>query len=269
MGCYGSRKYEQGGLKHQPGRIQLIGLNMMLLYGALAVYLGGLIQGLTGFGFSMVTVPLLVIFISPKMVVPAVLILSLVVNMVLFLKLREWVDLRRIRSLIIFGIAGMPVGVFLLVVLDAGLLKILIGSVILLFAIAFLMGLRREIQNEQYGFAAVGVVSGLLNGSIKMAGPPVILFLTNQGLAKQPFRASLVSYFLFVNLATVPVFCLGGVMTVSVARYAILLIPVLIAGVLTGNQLARVVAEERFRVIALIIVVAAALLSILSGVGLI
>jgi uncharacterized membrane protein YfcA len=132
-----------------------------------------------------------------------------------------------------------------------------------------LTGFRRQVPDEQRGFAAVGLISGLLNGSIKMAGPPVILFLTNQGLAKQPFRANLVCYFLFVNLATVPVFCLGGVMTAPVIRYAILLIPVLLVGVLTGNRLARVVAEARFRVIALVIVASAALLSILSGVGLI
>jgi uncharacterized membrane protein YfcA len=233
--------------------------------GVAVVYLAGVIQGLTGFGFSLVTVPILVLFISPKTTVPIVLILTCVLNTMLFFGSRQWSDPRRVRPLVISGIAAVPVGALFLTVLDAGLLRLIIGSAIVLFASGFLAGFRREIRNEKRGFVSVGLISGLLNGSISVGGPPVILFLTNQGVAKRSFRANLVTYFMFLNLATIPAYYVGGLLNATVLRYAALLVPGMILGAVTGSRLVARVSEKGFRKITLIIVIAAGALSVLSG----
>jgi len=168
----------------------------------------------------------------------------------------------------IAGIAGIPIGTYLLINLDADILKIFIGSVIIPFAIASLMGFKRQIKNEKLAFAPVGLTSGLLQASTTLSGPPVILFFVNQGLEKQTFRANLVAYFLVLGLATIPAFLLGGILTTAVINYAIWFLPATVLGAITGIKLAHKVKEKLFRNIALVIVTTAGLLSIVSGLGL-
>ena len=162
--------------------------SLTIIVGLAALLLAGLVQGLTGFGLALVSVSILINFLSPKLVVPTVVILSIFTNIIILFEARKWVDLRRIWPLMMAGIVGMPLGTYLLVVLDASILKVFIGAVIALFAIAFLMGFKKQIRNEKLAFAPVGFISGLLQGSTSLSGPPIILFFVNQGVEKQVFR---------------------------------------------------------------------------------
>ena len=120
----------------------------ILIAGLLTMLLAGLTQGLTGFGLALVAVSILINFMSPKVVVPLIVILSIFTNLIILLEARKWVNLRRIWLLMVAGIAGMPLGTYLLIVLDARILKVFIGAVIALFAIAFLTGFKKQIGNE-------------------------------------------------------------------------------------------------------------------------
>jgi len=153
-------------------------------------------------------------------------------------------------------------------VLDIRTYKVFIGLIITLFATAFLMGFKRKIKNEKLSFTTIGFLSGLLSGSTAMSGPPIILFFTNQGIAKRPFRANIVAYFIVLDLATILTFALSGLITKEVVNYAILLIPALIFGAFTGMKLVHKVDEKLFRNITLSVVTVAGLVSIASGLGL-
>ncbi|KPJ62480.1 MAG: hypothetical protein AMS15_03855 [Planctomycetes bacterium DG_23] len=240
----------------------------VIIAGLVVIFFAGLIQGLTGFGFALVAVPIMTLFLSPKEVVPVVLIHAILIVAVILYEARKWVDLRRIWPLMIAGIVGIPLGTYLLIFLQEGTLKILIGSVIVVFALAFLKGFRKQIKAEKLAFAPVGFISGLLAGSTMMGGPPVILFFTNQGLSKNVFRANIVLYFTAVSLAAIPAYVAGGLITKEVVKDAVLLLPALIAGGLTGIRLARAVQEQLFEKIVLIILIVAGLMSIASGFGL-
>lgn len=239
----------------------------IIIIGLLATFLGGITQGLTGFGFALVSVPILVILLSPKIVVPIVLMHAILINLIILREARKWVDLKRIWPLMIAGIAGIPLGTYLLIVLDVSILKVFIGAVIIPFAIASFMGSRKQIKNEKLAFAPVGFISGLLGASTTLAGPPVILFFVNQGVEKQIFRANLVAYFTVLSSATIFAFMLGGIITEVAIKYAIWFLPATILGAIIGIKLAHKVAEKLFRNIALIIVTVAGLLSITSGLG--
>jgi uncharacterized membrane protein YfcA len=95
----------------------------------------------------------------------------------------------------------------------------------------------------------------------------VILFFVNQGVEKQVFRANLVAYFTVLSLATIPAFVIGGVITREVINYTLWFLPALIIGTIAGIKLAHKIDEKLFRNIALIIITAAGLVSIASGLG--
>ena len=239
----------------------------VIIGGLLAIFFSSIIQGLTGFGFALVSVPIMMFILSPKEVVPIVVIHGLVINLIILFEARKWVNLKRIWPLMIAGAAGIPIGTYLLVALDATILKIFIGSVIIPFAIASLAGFKKAIRSEKLAFAPVGITSGLLASSTSLSGPPVILFFVNQGIEKQNFRANLVAYFMVLSLVATLAFVIGGVITTAVINYALWFLPSTILGAMIGIKLAPKVSEKLFRNFALIIVIIAGLLSVLSGIG--
>ncbi|HVP57332.1 MAG TPA: sulfite exporter TauE/SafE family protein [bacterium] len=239
-----------------------------LAVGLAVVFVAGLVQGTLGFGFSLVTVPILVLFLAPKVTVPVMLVLSTFLNLLLYREVRTTANLRRLLPLMFAGIVGLPIGTYLLVSLDVGLLKTVIGCLVALSGLAFLAGFERPIRRETLGMVAAGITSGVLNGVTSASGPPVILFLANQGMARDTFRASLIAYFLFLNLATIPIFLVGGLISRTVLAYSGLLLPAMVLGALTGSKLSRRIPERAFRRVALAAVIGAGILSVLSGTGL-
>jgi hypothetical protein len=238
-----------------------------LVYGVIVVFIAGVIKGLTGFGFALVTVPVLAILLGPKAAVPMIIILNAVSNVPLYLHSRRWSDIGRIWPLIVAGVIFVPLGTYLLIILQAGVLKVIVGVVICIFAMAFLLGLRREVRREKLGLFGAGLISGTLNGLISTGGPPAILFLTNQGLDKRRFRASLITYFLFLNVGTIPFHLAGGLISVFVLRQAAVFLPALAVGAVAGTAIVKHVSEERFRPTVLVIVMATGVMAVLSGLG--
>ena len=232
---------------------------------SLVIFLAALNAGLTGIGYALISLPILIIFLPPKPVVSIILILSIILNLIVLIEARRSVDLRRIWTLIAAGVVGMPFGTHLLKVADVNLLKVLIGAVITGFALALMKGFSRKVKHEKLALLPVGLTSGFLNGATAICGPPVILFFTNQGMEKQAFRANVVAYFLILNMFTIPYFILNGLITPPIIQASLTLAPAMILGAVSGIIFSRRVREDIFRRIVLIIVALTGLFSIAAG----
>lgn len=224
-----------------------------------------LLQGLTGFGFSILAVPLLTLFISPKIMVPVLLLYSIVINIVVFSSCWRSVQLKRIIILLIFGVIGMPLGTHLLVVLPDNLLRVGIGFLILGFGTLQLFGFKKKFRQNSPVTAPIGFVSGVLSGSISMSGPPIILFLTNQEVGKHVFRSNLAAYFFILNIFTIPVYIANDLLTTTVLNISLKYFIALLAGVFAGNYLSKKIKDAHFRNITLVLLILLGILSVLGG----
>lgn len=259
-------RFGAGGLGQGTGAL---GSVSVVLAGLLTVAAAGVVSGVTGFGLSLVATPLLLLILPPRTVVPMMLVHGSLNNLMILLESGRSADLRRIWPLMLTGLLGVPLGAYLLVVCDVDALKALIGAAVALSALAFLAGLKVRVTRERLVSAPVGFVSGLLNGSTGMSGPPVILFFANQGMEKRVFRASLAAYFMALNLATIPAYAVGGLFTRQVLGYAALFAPALALGVLAGMRLALRVEEGLFRRVTLVVVLGTGLLAVATGLRLV
>ena len=248
--------------------LSLTEFQTLLLLGGMVTFFAATVAGMTGFGYGLVSVPLLMVVLPPRVVVPAVTTHILLLSLLILLEVIKKVDVRRIWPLMLTGLFGLPLGIYALLALSEGSLRTITGVVIVLFALALLLGLNLEIKNEKLALAPVGIASGLLASGIAMAGPPVILFFSNQGMLKQVFRANLAAYFVFLNTLTIPAHAASGLITGEVVRFALLFLPTLVAGMVLGSFLSRRVPEAHFRRVVLVVVLCSGLLSITSGLGL-
>lgn len=238
---------------------------VLILAAAIILFLSGFVQGLVGFGSALVAVPLLSFLMSPKIVVPLTLVHGLLMNMYLSVKNRRNIQRKRVLPLFLAGSLGIPFGAAILIILPANGLKVLIGIVITLFSLLLLSGFSRTLKSEGKALIPVGFASGILNGSVSMSGPPVILFLSNQRVGKVHFRANLVTYFFLLNIITFVIFYVTGVLTGEILILSIMLVPPLPVGIIIGEYLSHKVSEDWFRRIALILVMIAGLTALFTG----
>lgn len=231
----------------------------------LVVCFAGSIQGLVGFGSGLIMVPVLVLYLEPKVVVPMALLHGLIMNGILAMGARRNIEPGRVAPILATGVISIPFGALLLLFLVPEYIKVLIGLVIVTFGILLLSGRTFKIKSERNTSLLIGAISGLLNGSISMSGPPVILFFSNQGIRKGNFRADLVFYFFVLNIVTLLVFFFMGILTNEVLIIAGVLLPAALVGIVVGSLVSRYVNEKLFRRIALYLVTAAGGISLVSG----
>jgi len=236
-----------------------------IIIGTIVVFLGGMTQGLTGFGFGLVSIPILILLLPPVVVVPVITIISIVMTITILYEARRHIQIKRIIPLIIAGICGLPIGVYVLKTLNPSILKVIIGLIIVTFSLAQLNGYKRKVHNEKLAFLPIGFISGLLNTSTALSGPPVILFFTNQNIKKEAFRANIVAYFTIVNVFSIIILILSDLVSQTVVKHSLIFLPSMLAGAIIGIKLSHKVNEAMFRKIALIIVSIAGLVSIISG----
>lgn len=256
--CNGGRSYDAAVLELE-----------LLLLAMVVIFVAGVTQSLTGFGFGLVAIPLLTLFMSPKLAPPVVLLDGLVLNLLILRRAYPTVQVGRIWVLTLAGICGVPIGVWILANWDVNALRIYIGVMTCLAAALFLKGFERTIRNEKAASVPIGFVSGIMSGSINMSGPPVILFFANQNLPRHIFRANIVAYFACLQVTGIPLMIAAGLMSKEAAATSALMLPGLFAGGMVGAALLKLVDDMLVRRLTLVIVSFAGLLSVLKGLGVI
>jgi uncharacterized membrane protein YfcA len=238
-----------------------------IIAGILVVALAGAVQGLTGFGSALIMVPVLSLFLLPREVVPVTLVLGTIINAAVLVQARRSLDWKMVLPIFIPAALAIPVGTALLIILPAPVLRMSMGLVVLLTSIALLAGMSVKIERERLASIPVGLLSGILQGSVTMSGPPLILFFQNQGMERDRFRANLVAFFLASNVITGIAYIASGVLTPRSAAPAVIFLPALVIGLMLGMAVAGRIQDAPFRKLALIIVALAGVSSIASGIA--
>ncbi len=232
----------------------------------LIILFASIIQGMTSFGFSLIAVPLLGIFLPLKDFVPMLVLFSFLLSMVLFKNLTGDYNKKRIMVLALSGLTSTIFGIYMLKSVDNGILKLVVGSVILISSVLMLFGIRIKVKVRILGDIIAGAASGFLNGSVSLSGPPVILLLSNEDTEKEIFRKTLTAYFLTLNLISLPMFFFNGLLTRDIAIKSLMNLPALGVGMFLGLVIGNRISEGHFKKITLGMIFILGIMSMLSAI---
>jgi uncharacterized membrane protein YfcA len=214
-------------------------------------FLAGLIQGFTGFGSILLSLPLVMLWLDVRSAVPLTTLYGAVLAVGLIVPLRRQLDGRKILPLLLGSLPGVPLGVMLLVHLEALWIQRFIGLVLLLYSLwgFFNRARTRELRGPwPYG---IGFLSGLLGGAVSAAGPPVIVYASLQPWSKDVFKATLQGFFLLSGIAVIFFQAREGLMTGSVLRIFLFSVVPILAGVRLGHYLYGKLGEHSYRQVVL------------------
>ena len=236
----------------------------MLILAAFIVFVAAFVRAVSGFGYALVATPLLTFIIEPKSVVVINVILGGLTNVLVLFHMRRHVDLRRLAFICIGSILGVSLGAYLLSSLDASIIKLAIAVIVVPFSVLLLLGHSHQFNREALSCGVAGFLGGTFGASTSLSGPPVVLFLLNQGLVKERFIGTLAAYFLFICVISIGAFASLDMVTIDLLTTVAILLPALGLGSYVGLKVLPKIDAALFKKIALSVVSAAALVIIVS-----
>lgn len=219
------------------------------VYATLAIVgvLAGFTQGFTGFGSTVVALPVLGWFMEMREAVPAGCLMALALNAVLVARLRGHAQGGALLLLLGVSLAGMAVGEVSLSRAPEPLLKCLLGLVILYACLGGVRaGFSARTAGRGWGVAA-GLVAGAMGVSIGVNGPPIVAWAARQGWTREAFKATLTLYFLLSGLCIVVAQGAQGRIDGQTLKYAAATLPGMLLGLWIGNACCGKVQDRTFR----------------------
>ncbi|HKN06455.1 MAG TPA: sulfite exporter TauE/SafE family protein [Thermoplasmata archaeon] len=160
---------------------------------AIVAFGAAVTNGAVGYGFSSIITPIAIFWYSNKVLNPALVLVEVAVNIALLLRERQhiratWPRARPVVTTLFPGVVLGTLGLTFIAVTDV---KLLVYATLLPLVALQLLGFSRPIANERRGGQAIGSGIGFLYSLTTISGPPLALFLRNQGLSKGQFRCTI------------------------------------------------------------------------------
>src|SRR5262247_1878291 len=195
-----------------------------------------IVNGALGYGFSSITVPLALLFLTNRVLNPALVPIEVALNTYVL-----WVNRaslpavwRRMLPIVVGLLPGVLVGTALVSKVNPGWLRF--GTFVTLLPLILLQaaGFRRPIKSEKSVGLAFGGGVGVLYSVTTISGPPLAVMLSNQGLTKKDFRAALGFIRLAESSFTAVAYYYAGLYSMESAALIPYILPSIIVGVPIG-----------------------------------
>ena len=226
-----------------------------IVMAVLAIGLASAAQGLTGFGFSVVGVPLLLLVFDPPTVVVLSLVLSLVLSASLLPSAPGRVDVRANWPLFATSFVGAIGAGLLLPHVSGSWLRPAMGFAAFAGGLAVVFGKGQPpFRREKVALAVTGFISGVMNGFASLSGPAIATLALRQRWPADRARRTMLAYSLFVNAVALAALLAGGMLTLPRILLAAQLLPVVFAGRIVGQHGSRRIPAHAFRIVTLLMV---------------
>ncbi len=214
-----------------PGSLLLMAC---ILLGAYAI------RGVSGFGSSLVAVPLLAHFLPLTLIVPLMTLLDLVGSLVLSHSGWRGRQIRwgEIGWLLPGALVGLTLGILLLQSLPEHGLQAALGVLVILFGLRAALRLGGERLIRRRWALPAGLTGGAVDALFATGGPPFVIYLSHRLREKGELRAALSVLFLLTGLSRVAGFLLAGLLWHPQIGWALLAAaPLMLAGLYWGHRI--------------------------------
>jgi len=209
----------------------------VLIFAPLIVLAANIVFSISGFGLTLVAIPLLAHLFPIKFVIPMLVLLDVVASLRQATKLRGGVYKEELIPLLPFMLAGMVVGAFLLVRLPAEVLLLTLGIFVLAYGFYYALRRGTSFRFARWTVAPIGLFAGTTSAVFGVGAPLYIMYLTGRGATPDHIRATMPVIFSFTTVGRIILFAATGLFTQEVLLTAAALAPMMLIGLYVGNRL--------------------------------
>jgi uncharacterized protein len=208
-----------------------------------------IVNGALGYGFSSITVPLALLFLTNRVLNPALIPIEVALNAYVLWVNRAGLPTvwRRVLPIVIGLAPGVLLGTMMVSRVNPSWLKFGTFCALLPLILFQAAGFRRPIRSERSAGFIFGGGVGILYSVTTISGPPLAVALSNQGLTKRDFRAALGFIRFAESTMTAVAYGYSGLFSYESAALIPLILPSIAIGVPIGAVLIQRIRPETFR----------------------
>ena len=220
----------------------------LLLLGAL---LGGFVNGLTGFGTALTAMPVWIHVLSPPMAAALAAASGVTGQLNSIHLIWHAVEWRRVAPFILAGLVGVPIGTWLLPLVDARQFKLGVGAVLIAYCGFHLVSDRLarsglSAAGGRWADALIGFGGGVMSGLAGLAGPLPIVWATFKPWSRDQKRALFQTFNISILSATLVSSIAAGLLPARFWSALLICVPATFVGVRLGMSLYRRLDDRRF-----------------------
>jgi uncharacterized membrane protein YfcA len=219
---------------------------------------------MTGFGFALLSFPLLLTWYSPKEIIPVLMICNLIASVMIVLQKKEYKMLDK-QSYYLIGAGGLftIAGVIALsstsgewLIRFSGILFI----VLTIYSVAKKMPRKTTMGDGSY--LSAGAFIGFLTGAVSVSGPPLALFLNKANISNRKFREIFAAFSVITAIIAIFGYYQAGMITLLTLKTSLIFVPILLTGTIVGKKLNTIVSVEKFQAINIVLTLIASIMMI-------
>lgn len=246
---------------------------MTVLAAAVAVFLGAGLQSATGFGFALVSAPVLFALLGPQEAVSAGALLGIELSTLTLATERRMPDVLRgeVLALVAWSLPGLAIGAYALRELPDHVLSACVAAGVLSALVLRLRARARPrprvghlLASRPWRSAAAGVSSGALSTATSLSGPPLVLLLLARRASPSQMRDTLAAVFVALSALSVAALVIAGAFAVPTGLVALLAAGM--AGQVLGRRGFALLGGDRHENAVLAVLAAAAIAALASSV---
>ena len=230
----------------------------------LGAFGGGFASGAAGFAFGIVASAIWLHALDPLHATMLVVSGGFTIQAGTIWPMRREINARRLAPFVIAGLLGIPIGVWLLVRIDANALKIVLGIFLAVYGVYALATPRlpRITGGGRVADGAIGFFGGILGGIGGYSGVMPAIWCQLRGWSKEVSRGVYQPFIIMAHLATM---ALIGVVALDRAGVVLFLLalPALMLGAFIGWRVYGRLDETRFRQIFAVFLVVSGLILVI------
>lgn len=225
-------------------------------------------QGLSGFGYGLTAMSIWAWTLEPMLAAALAVFGGLTGQLISAVSVRRGFDWKLIAPFIAGGLAGLPVGLWLLPRLDVMLFKLVLGLLLVVFCPLMLLATRlpKLQRGGGVGDALSGAAGGVMGGLGGFTGVVPTLWCQVRGLAKDHQRAVIQNFNLTMLAVTFATYVATGIIRSDMLPLFAIAAPAMLVPSLLGARLYIGISETTFRQIVLGVLTAAGVAMLVSAV---
>lgn len=230
----------------------------------LIVLLASYFQSITGFGQGLIAAPITFVLFDKGLAITTLIVVGIIINLYLMMTVKTRLRIGMLFLLLAGAVPGLPLGLIIISSISLPALQLSVG-VISVASAAVLILYKIKIRKRPFYSVIAGFFSGVLQTSTALSGPPVILLLAEENVAKQTIRKLLPTYFFIMGIIAAFLFIPAGLLENKGILIGILAAPIVILGGYLGNDEARRIKQKTYRILVMFAVLLTGLVAIYEG----
>ena len=232
---------------------------------------GAALQSSIGFGFALVSAPLVFAWLEPEEAVGLLLLLAVEVNLMTLAteRRRPRPLLPQLFAILAWSLPGLAAGLYVLRSVDEAVLQVIVTiAVFTSLAVQHVAarGVTGPRHAPRWGPPAAGVAAGAVTTTTTTSGPPIVVLLLGRGSSPDQIRDTLTASFLGLGvLGGVALAVSGTEAAVPPAAAVAALVPLTAAGHLAGRRVFARLREGAYEPVLTAVLIASATAGLLTA----